>query len=784
MKNIFKKILLSALSTLLIINMIPGAIYADEIVAESEEATQETIQASEETKEEIPTEVAIEVTKQESLEAKSEVSEKAEMKKEVLAEAEKKEEAPAIKEEKKAEAVIEEKAVEAKEAEQVEIVEEEVIEEVAPKPEKIKITVTFTGIINTNGTIKTSSQSSTLSAKAYSWRLLQGKFNNQVTFKDFTLKGTKYHFTGNWAYEDGTLVSIPMEFRYDDFNADTVITIHPIYDIIEPARLNYYKIDNISTGSGSWANTAGTFTTYTNELRTPDAQAHYQFMYWQDAETGKIYNSGDKYSIKASEIGDGNTKEVRLYAMWQPSLTLRYHDIDGTVSSTKEAYEDLNAYGYDAPEASGCTFLGWSDANGNVIANDTVYTLPALTHDPVQQKIVDLYAFYSTSYEVHHHTQELDGSYSLKETEHFDDIIVNTTVNANAKEFEGFTFDENSRMSANAKAGLILDLYYNRNSYKVSYEYENAPENAPALPETKSYLFEEEVKIEEIAELEGYSFSGWNTEDFLMPSEDVVIRGSFEINTYTVRFVNDDGTVLELDEKVEYGTMASYDGEQPVKESDGRYNYTFKGWSKELSEVKEDQEYIAQYEAEMIPVIIEDKPVSPTPAAPVSPAPINVPKQAETEIIDTPTPLAEPEVKIEEQEAVTEIVIEETAAPKAEFKTWALYNLIATVVTILTGLVMGISFFRKKDEKEEDENNEEDENRNGRKWSKFLGIIPMIVSVVAFILTEDMRNMMVLKDRYTLMMIVIALINLALAFITRNRKENKEEEETLELTEV
>ena len=141
-------------------------------------------------------------------------------------------------------------------------------------------------------------------------------------------------------------------------------------------------------------------------------------------------------------------------------------------------------------------------------------------------------------------------------------------------------------------------------------------------------------------------------------------------------------------------------------------------------------------------------------------------------------------MKFAEQEAVTEIVIEEAAAPKAEFKTWALYNLIAMVVTILTGLVMGISFFRKKDEKEEDENNEEDENRNGRKWSKFLGIIPMIVSVVAFILTEDMRNMMVLKDRYTLMMIVIALINLALAFITRNRKENKEEEETLELTEA
>ena len=79
------------------------------------------------------------------------------------------------------------------------------------------------------------------------------------------------------------------------------------------------------------------------------------------------------------------------------------------------------------------------------------------------------------------------------------------------------------------------------------------------------------------------------------------------------------------------------------------------------------------------------------------------------------------------------------------------------------------------------ERREEQEENTERSYSKFLGLIPMIASVVAFILTEDMRNLMVLKDRFTIPMIVIALFELVLAFITRNRKyeEEKEEEEEL-----
>ena len=80
---------------------------------------------------------------------------------------------------------------------------------------------------------------------------------------------------------------------------------------------------------------------------------------------------------------------------------------------------------------------------------------------------------------------------------------------------------------------------------------------------------------------------------------------------------------------------------------------------------------------------------------------------------------------------------------------WALMNLVLTLISVLT---MILTMSRKQ-------------------ASKLLGIVPAVLAVLCFLLTEDMANAMALTDGYTLMMAVFPLASLLIAWIARDRKE-------------
>lgn len=83
--------------------------------------------------------------------------------------------------------------------------------------------------------------------------------------------------------------------------------------------------------------------------------------------------------------------------------------------------------------------------------------------------------------------------------------------------------------------------------------------------------FGETIIPEEEPTKEGYTFSGWSEIPETMPDHDVVVNGTFTVNSYKLIYIVDGETVSE--ESIDYGTIIT-PSEEPTKEG-----YTFSGWN-------------------------------------------------------------------------------------------------------------------------------------------------------------------------------------------------------------
>ncbi len=94
-----------------------------------------------------------------------------------------------------------------------------------------------------------------------------------------------------------------------------------------------------------------------------------------------------------------------------------------------------------------------------------------------------------------------------------------------------------------------------------------------------------------------YSFAGWNKEVVAVKS-DATYQATFtsKLNRYTVVWQDENGTELEKDENVEYGSQPGYDGVVPEKAGTKQYSFTFKGWNPSVSAVTGNITYTAVFE--------------------------------------------------------------------------------------------------------------------------------------------------------------------------------------------
>ena len=93
-----------------------------------------------------------------------------------------------------------------------------------------------------------------------------------------------------------------------------------------------------------------------------------------------------------------------------------------------------------------------------------------------------------------------------------------------------------------------------------------------------------------------YTFAGW-TPAISAVTGNMTYVASYDAvpNTYTVIWKNEDGTELEKDEAVPYGTTPTYEGATPTKAAANGYTYTFAGWDKEVAAITGDTTYTATF---------------------------------------------------------------------------------------------------------------------------------------------------------------------------------------------
>ena len=174
-----------------------------------------------------------------------------------------------------------------------------------------------------------------------------------------------------------------------------------------------------------------------------------------------------------------------------------------------------------------------------------------------------------------------------------------------------------------------------------------------------------------------------------------------------------------------------------------------------------------------------------TPPTPVSPPPVT-PRYIQ-QVAPALTPQEEVKKEKTPKAEPKEEKVEKEKTPKARpEKFWALINLICAIVTVLFGLLLLISKRHKNKDDEEDETkdqtttNEDEEKEQEKKRgavTRVLAVLIAILSVVFFLVTEDLSLRWTWTDQWTIWMVVIGLVQIVVFFVGRKWKNVDDDED-------
>ncbi|KMZ53374.1 InlB B-repeat-containing protein [Dorea sp. D27] len=280
--------------------------------------------------------------------------------------------------------------------------------------------------------------------------------------------------------------------------------------------------------------------------------------------TGYAYNPDAEGTVAKGTVTGLESLVLKLY------YDRNVHEVSYVIDGKADAVKETHKYGdkvtlREVPAKAGYDFDGW-----NV---DQDFDMP--------DEDVTIYGSFvargDTPYRVEHYKEGLDGSYVL-DANAAEDRSGKTgdEVTAVPIDFEGFDYNPDAQGSkaagtVSAEEELVLRLYYDRKNYQVIYQQPDGQR----IAEPDTYLFGEQTgELKEAPEKTGYSFGGWNIDALpeTMPAADIVVEGSYDINSYSVTYMVD-GEIYGMPVMHEYSSTVTPDPE-PVKRG-----FRFSGWN-------------------------------------------------------------------------------------------------------------------------------------------------------------------------------------------------------------
>ena len=278
-------------------------------------------------------------------------------------------------------------------------------------------------------------------------------------------------------------------------------------------------------------------------------------------------------------IALGSTGNVKVYAKWLENFTITFNEGAHGSITTQRIFEVADGDSFPTPPGvtadSGYTFNGWPSMPATV-TEDRTFTA---AYTPIE---------YTITYETNGGTN-VSGNPATYTVE--SPLI---TLAAPARANYGFTgWTPAGTIPAGSTGDLTFTAGWALNTYTVTFiDFDGT------VLGTDTVGYGGDAAAPADPEREGYNFTGWDT-DFTNVTADLTVQALYEQITYTVTFIDFDGTVLGTD-------TVGYGGDATAPAEPEREGYGFTGWDTDFTNVTGDLTVQALYQINVYTVTFVD----------------------------------------------------------------------------------------------------------------------------------------------------------------------------------